>query len=135
MAALCARIDRESPSQTNAQGGHHVPLRHGFVRDLAARVFAITAAAGFVLLIAGANVASLLLVRLVERGEGRPRCGPPSGRRAPRLVGRFVLESLWLAAAGIVVGVLLAGALTAPLYALAVATTRPAARCASSATR
>jgi putative ABC transport system permease protein len=117
MADLCARLDRESPSPSNAREATVVPLRHGFVRDLQPKILAITAAAAFVLLIAGANVASLLLVRLVER-ERETSLRAALGASRARLVGRFVLESLWLTAAGIVVGVLLAYELTAPLYAL-----------------
>ena len=42
-------------------------MRDAFVRDIRPKLLAITAAAMLVLLIAGANVASLLLARLVER--------------------------------------------------------------------
>ena len=117
MAALCARLDREYPSTTNAKGASIVPLHYAFVRDLQPKILAVTAAAGFVMLIAGANVASLLLVRLVQR-EAETTLRAALGASRARLAGRFVLESLWLTAAGIVVGVFLATALTGPLYAL-----------------
>jgi predicted permease len=117
MADLCARLDREYPSPTNAKGASIVPLRYSFVRDLQPKILAVTAAAGFVLLIAGANVASLLLVRLVQR-EAETTLRAALGATRARLAGRFVLESLWLTAAGVVVGVFLAAVLTGPLYAL-----------------
>jgi putative ABC transport system permease protein len=117
MAELCARLDQAHPSPTNAKEATIVPLHHGFVRDLQPKILAITAAAGFVLLIAGANVAGLLLVRLVER-EAETTVRAALGASRARLVGRFLLESLWLTAAGVVVGVLLASELTGPLYAL-----------------
>ena len=117
MAELCARLDRAYPSPTNAKEATIVPLHHAFVRDLQPKILAITAAATLVLLIAGANVASLLLVRIVER-EAETTVRAALGASRARLVGRFVLESVCLTAAGIVVGVLLAAELTAPLYAL-----------------
>jgi len=117
MAELCARIDREFPSPANAKAAMLVPLRDGFVREIRPKMLAITAAAVFVLLIAGANVASLLLARLVERAPETTLRAALGASRA-RLVRGFVLESLWLTAAGIAVGVLLAVVLTGPLYAL-----------------
>ena len=117
MTDLCARIDGEFPAPNNAKGASIVPLRQSFVRDLQPKLLAITAAAAFVMLIAGANVASLLLVRLVQR-EAETTLRAALGASRARLAGRFVFESLWLTAAGIVVGVLLAAGLTEPLYAL-----------------
>jgi len=117
MTELCARIDREFPAPNNAKGASIVPLRQSFVRDLQPKLLAVTAAAAFVMLIAGANVASLLLVRLVQR-ESETTLRAALGASRARLAGRFVFESLWLTAAGIVVGVLLAAGLTEPLYAL-----------------
>jgi putative ABC transport system permease protein len=117
MADLCARIEQQYPNPANAKEAAIVPLHHSFVRDLQPKILAITAAAGFVLLIAGANVASLLLVRLVER-EAETTLRASLGASRARLAGRFVLESLWLTAAGVVVGVALAAALTGPIHAL-----------------
>jgi predicted permease len=117
MAELCARLERDSPSPTNAKAASIVPLHEGFVRDLRPKILAITAAAAFVLLIAGANVTSLLLVRLVQR-EAETTLRAALGASRGRLVARFVMESLWLTAAGVAVGVMLAAALTGPLYAL-----------------
>jgi hypothetical protein len=116
MTELCARIDREFPAPNNAKGASIVPLRQSFVRDLQPKLLAVTAAAAFVMLIAGPTWRACC------------SCGSCSGRRddaagrlgasRARLAGRFVFESLWLTAAGIVVGVLLAAGLTEPLYAL-----------------
>jgi predicted permease len=117
MAELCARIAQEFPSPANAKAAMLVPLRDAFVREIRPKLLAITAAALFVLLIAGANVASLLLARLVER-EPETALRAALGASRARLVRGFVLESLQLTAAGIGVGVLLALSLTGPLYAL-----------------
>jgi predicted permease len=117
MAELCGRIDQEFPSPANAKAAMLVPLRDAFVREIRPKLLAISAAALFVLLIAGANVASLLLARLVER-EPETALRAALGASRARLVRGFVLESLQLTAAGIGVGVLLAVSLTGPLYAL-----------------
>ena len=117
MVELCARIEREFPSPTNAKAASIVPLRDVFVRDIRPKLLAITAAAVFVLLIAGANVASLLLARHVER-EPETTLRAALGASRARLARGFLFESSWLTGAGIAVGVLLAWALTGPIYAL-----------------
>ena len=68
-----------------------VPLHDGFVREIRPKMLAITAAAAFVLLIAGANVASLLLVRLVER-EAETTLRAALGASRARLARRFLLR-------------------------------------------
>ena len=117
MVDVCARIEREFPSPTNAKAASIVPLRDVFVRDIRPKLLAITAAAVFVLLIAGANVASLLLARHVER-EPETTLRAALGASRARLARGFLFESSWLTGAGIAVGVLLAWALTGPIYAL-----------------
>jgi len=117
MRDLCARIERELPSPANAREAVVVPLRHGFVRDIRPKMLAIMAAAAFVLLIVGANVAGLLLARSAQR-EAETTLRAALGASRGRLVRGFLLQSLILTTAGIAVGVLLASALTGPIYAL-----------------
>jgi putative ABC transport system permease protein len=114
---LCARLAREFPGPNNPRDAWIMPLHESFVHDSEPKMFAVTAAALFVLLIAGANIASLLLARQIERGAEsglRAALGASRGR----LVGEALLQSSLLALAGSAAGVLLALWLTGPIYAL-----------------
>jgi putative ABC transport system permease protein len=117
MRELCARLDREFPSPTNARHAAITPLHEGFVRDQRPKLLAIGAAAAFVLLIAGANVAGLLLARQVAR-ESEAALRAALGASRGRLARTFLLQSLLLTAGGIAAGLMLAAALTGPLFAL-----------------
>ena len=117
MRRLCERIAQEFPSPTNARQAQVVPLQDSFVRDSRPKMVAIMAAALFVLLIAGANIASLLLARQVSRvieTSVRAALGASRGD----LLHEFLAQSLLLAVIGSLLGVILAAALTGPLYAL-----------------
>jgi len=117
MRRLCERLALEFPSPQNAREATLVPLHRSFVRDIQPKMLAITAAAGFVLLIAGANVASLLLARHLER-EREAGVRAALGASRGRLVRESLAQSLLLTIAGCIAGVLLASWLTGPIFAL-----------------
>jgi len=117
MRELCARLEREFPAPANARAAVVTPLREGFVRELRPKLLAITTAAAFVLLIAGANVASLLLARQVEH-DSEAALRAALGASRGRLARGFLMQSLLLTAGGIAAGGMLAFVLTGPLYSL-----------------
>jgi putative ABC transport system permease protein len=114
---LCTRINSEFVLPNAATGAAVLPLQSIFVADLKPKLFAITVAAAFVLLIAGANIASLLLARHIEReGDSSIRVALGASRRA--LVRESLAQSVLLAAFGTALGVVLAMWMIDPLVAL-----------------
>lgn len=123
MAVIAQRLEREYP-QENAQTGVTVStLRDEASRQSRLLLAALSGASICVLLIACANLASLLLARaLARRGELTVRAALGAGRE--RLARQLVTESLVLAVMGGVLGVLLA-ALAVPLLAVLAPTYLP----------
>lgn len=117
MQELCARLNREHPMVGAPTGAAVLPLHGLFVADLKPKLLAVTAAAGFVLLIAGANLASLFLARHLAR-EGDASLRLTLGATRGRLVGDALLQSLLLTGAGTLAGMLLASWILPVLVAL-----------------
>ena len=122
--ALQARIPVRWPDVTQEfldRGGWSVTverLRDDMVRDIAKALWILLGTVGLVLLVAGANVANLFLVRAESRQrEVAVRSALGAGRG--RLAGPFLAESLVLGAAGGVLGMGLAWAGVRALVALA----------------
>jgi predicted permease len=115
IAGITARLERQYPG-TN----RHVlvtPLKENVVGKIQTPMLIVLGAVGFVLLIACANVAHMLLARTSERQrEIAVRTAMGAGRA--RVVGQLLTENLLLAALGAAAGLLLAVAATRALVAL-----------------
>ena len=107
LRALADRLAKEFPRTNTGESATARSLRDELVGDIRPALLIMLGAVGFVLLIACANVASLLLTRAVGRGrELAIRTALGAGRG--RIIRQLVVESLMLASIGGVAGLLLA---------------------------
>ncbi len=117
MNSLQENIDRLYPSADRGVGIALLPLKQVVVGDTGRTLLLLLGAVGMVLLIACANVASLMLARSARRSREFAIRAALGANRA-RLVRQVFTESLLLSAAGGVLGALLAVFATRPLLAI-----------------
>jgi putative ABC transport system permease protein len=107
MGVVGARLQKEYPRSNAEFGGAAQGLQESIVGDVTHLLYTMFGAVGFVLLIACANVANLLLVRASSREtEIAVRTALGAGRG--RIIRQLITESLLISAAGAVVGAALA---------------------------
>lgn len=104
---ISGRLVAQYPSEYAAPGMLVTPLQEVLTRNVRPALLAVLGAVGFVLLIACANVSSLLLGRAMQR-EGEFAIRGALGARQGRLVRQLLTESVILSLVGGAAGVALA---------------------------
>ena len=103
MQAIARRLGEQHPNSNRGIGAVVIPIREEVLGDTRVQVIALMIAAAAIVLIACANLASLLLARAsVRRGEYAVRLS--LGATRGRLARQVVVEALCLSVAGGVLG-------------------------------
>jgi predicted permease len=104
---IAARIAAQYPADAAGWGAAVVPLREETVGDVRKPLLMLLGAVVFVLLIACANVANLMLARVVDRRK-EIAIRTAFGAKRTRIIQQVLAESLLLSASGGVLGLIVA---------------------------
>ena len=106
LSSLATRLQQAYPESHEDRIALVSPMRQVYLGDTGTLVLLVLCASALLLLIAGANVANLLLVRSTGRG-GEVVMKKALGASRGRLVSQFMTESMVLAGLGAALGLLL----------------------------
>jgi len=112
LAAISTRLEQQYPEDDKGWGATLVPLHEQLIGDVRTALLVLLGAVAFVLLIACANVANLVLAKTLARGkEMAIRTALGAGRLV--LLRHILVETLLLSVTGGLLGLLLARAVIA----------------------
>ena len=120
---VAARLAASYPASNKGRGVEVISLKETVISDLRPSIVALAGAVGFVLLIGCANVASLLVARMVSRERERA-VRVALGASRGQLISHVLAETLVLAATGGGLGLLL-GAWSVPEISRTIASYLP----------
>jgi putative ABC transport system permease protein len=124
LRSIMQQISREHPTETYGQTVNAIPFQAQTSGDVRPALLTLLGAVGFVLLIACANISSLMLVRAATRQREIAVRGALGASRS-RVVRQFVVESGLLGLAGAAGGILMSWAAVPALLRLTPAGTLP----------
>jgi putative ABC transport system permease protein len=112
LAAISSRLEQQYPEDDKGWGATAIPLHEQMIGDVRTALLVLLGAVAFVLLIACANVANLVLAKTLARGrEMAIRSALGAGRMV--LLRHILVETLVLSVTGGLLGLMLARAVIA----------------------